>query len=83
MALFPPRLSVLALPILTLMGCTAAGLGNEPSEVHPDGALVAIEDQKRLAQCERMERLLDDRTLTAQQIEAVQAKMNTNGCFVP
>jgi len=47
------------------------------------GALVAIEDQKRLAQCERMERLLDDRTLTAQQIEAVQAKMNTNGCFVP
>jgi hypothetical protein len=83
MAFFPPWLAVLSLPVLTLMGCTAAGLGNEASEVHPDGALVAVEDQKRLAQCERMERLLGDQTLTQQQIEAVRARMDTNGCFVP
>jgi hypothetical protein len=78
MALFSPRLAVLALPVLTLVGCTAMGPGNEA-----DGASVTAEDQKRVAQCERMERLLGDRTLTPQQIEAVRARMNTNGCLVP
>jgi hypothetical protein len=83
MAFFSPRLAVLALPVLTLVGCTAVGPGNEASEVHADGAPVTAEDQKRSAQCERMERLLGDRTLTPQQIEAVRARMNTNGCLVP
>ena len=83
MAFFSTRLAVLALPVLTLVGCTAVGPGNETSEVRADGTPVTAEDQKRAAQCERMERLLDDRTLTPQQIEAVQARINTNGCFVP
>jgi hypothetical protein len=78
MALFSPRLGVLALPVLTLVGCTAVGPGNEADE-----ASVTPEDQTRLAQCERMKRLLGDRTLTPQQIEAVRARMNTNGCLVP
>jgi hypothetical protein len=83
MAFFSPRLAVLALPVLTLVGCTAIGPGNEGSEVRADGTPVTADDQKRLAQCERMERLLGDRTLTPQQIEAVRARMNTNGCPVP
>jgi hypothetical protein len=83
MAFLSPRLAVLALPVLTLVGCTALGPGNESSEVRADGTPVTADDQKRLAQCERMERLLGDRTLTPQQIEAVRARMNTNGCPVP
>jgi hypothetical protein len=83
MAFISPRLAVLALPVLALVGCTTVGPGNEASEVRADGAPVTAEDQKRLAQCERMERLLGDRTLTPQQIEAVRARMNTNGCPVP
>jgi hypothetical protein len=83
MAFFSPRFAALALPLLTLVGCTAVGPGNEASEVHSDGAPVTAEDQKRLAQCERMETLLGDRTLTSQQIEAVRARMKTNGCLVP
>ena len=83
MAFFSTRLAVLALPVLTLVGCTAVGPGNETSEVRADGTPVTAEDQKRAAQCERMERLLGDRTLTPQQIEAVRARMNTNGCPVP
>jgi hypothetical protein len=83
MAFFSPRLAVLALPVLTLVGCTAVGPGNEAYEVHADGAPATAEDQKRVAQCERMERLLGDRTLTSQQIEAVRARMKTNGCPVP
>jgi len=82
MAFFSTRLAVLALPVLTLVGCTAVGPGNETSEVRADGTPVTAEDQKRAAQCERMERLLGDRTLP-QQIEAVRARMNTNGCLVP
>ena len=83
MAFFSTRLAVLALPVLTLVGCAAVGPGNETSEVRADGTPVTAEDQKRAAQCERMERLLGDRTLTPQQIEAVRARMNTNGCLVP
>jgi hypothetical protein len=83
MAFYSTRLAVLALPVLTLVGCTAVGPGNETSEVRADGTPVTAEDQKRAAQCERMERLLGDRTLTPQQIEAVRARMNTNGCLVP
>jgi hypothetical protein len=83
MAFFSPRLAVLALPVLTLVGCTAMGPGNEASEVRADGTPVTADDQKRLAQCERMEHLLGDRTLTPQQIEAVRARMSTNGCPVP
>jgi hypothetical protein len=75
MAFFSPRLAVLVLPVLTLVGCTAVGPGND--------AEVTAEDQKRSDQCERMERLLGDRTLTPQQIEAVRARMNTNGCLAP
>lgn len=72
------RLAVLALPLLTVMGCTAVHPGNEA-----EGVTVTADDQKRLAQCERMERLLGDRTLTPQQTEAVRVRMNTNHCLVP
>jgi hypothetical protein len=32
------------------------------------------------AQCERMDRLLGDQTLSPQQLEAVRATMNIHGC---
>jgi hypothetical protein len=74
MAFFLRRVAVVAVPTLALMGCMATGPGNEAADA------ASAEDQNRMAQCQRMERLLGDRTLTRQQIEAVRARMNTNGC---
>jgi hypothetical protein len=76
MAFTSSRFSVFAVPMLALMGCTAMESVNELSEVHPDGSSTA----ERQAQCERMDRLLGDQTLSSQQLEAVRATMSTHGC---
>jgi hypothetical protein len=59
--------------MLALMGCTMA---YELSDVRAYG----VQPTEQQAQCERMDRLLGDRTLSPQQIEAVRATMNTHGC---
>jgi len=76
MAFTSPRFVRLAIPLLALMGCTAMESVNELSEVHTDGVPTA----EQRAQCERMDRLLSDRTLSAEQVEAVRATMKTHGC---
>jgi hypothetical protein len=73
MAFTPPRFALLAVPMLALMGCA---MEYDLSEVRADGA----ETAEQQAQCERMDRLLDDRTLSSEQLEAVRATMNTHGC---
>jgi hypothetical protein len=70
------RFSLFAAPMLALMGCTAMESVNELSEVRAGGVPTA----EQQAQCERMDRLLSDQTLSSQQLEAVRATMNTHGC---
>jgi hypothetical protein len=60
--------------MLALMGCA---MEYDLSEVRADGP----ETAEQQAQCERMDRLLDDRTLSSEQTEAVRATMNTHGCL--
>jgi hypothetical protein len=71
-----PRFSLFAVPMLALMGCTAMESVNELSQVRADGVPTA----EQRAQCERMDRLLSDQTLSSQQLEAVRATMNTHRC---
>jgi hypothetical protein len=59
--------------MLALMGCA---IEYDLSEVPADGVQAA----EQQAQCERMDRLLGDRTLSSEQPEAVRATMNTHGC---
>ena len=66
-AFTPPRFALFAVPMLVLMGCALE------YDLRADGGQTA----EQPAQCERMDRLLDDRTLSSQQLEAVRATMNT------
>jgi hypothetical protein len=50
------------LVVLALTGCTAMESVNQLSEIRPDGVPTA----EQQAQCERMVRLLSDRTLSSQ-----------------
>jgi hypothetical protein len=74
MAFASPRYALLA--VLALTGCTAMESVNQRSEIRADGVPTA----EQTAQCERMVRLLSDRTLSSQQLEAVRATMSTHGC---
>jgi hypothetical protein len=76
MAFTSPRFVLLAISTLALMGCAAMETMNELSEVRADEVPTA----EQRAQCERMDRLLGDRTLSAEQVDAVRATMNTHGC---
>jgi hypothetical protein len=73
MAFTPPRFALFAVPMLALMGCT---MQYELSEVRAEGVPTA----EQQAQCERMDHMLGDRTLSPQQLEAVRGTMNTHGC---
>ena len=59
--------------MLALMGCA---MEYDLSEVPADG----VQTAEQQAQCERMDRLLGDRALSSEQLEAVRATMNTHGC---
>ena len=72
-AFTPPRFSLFAVAMLALMGCA---MEYDLSEVPADGVQAA----EQQAQCERMDRLLGDQTLSSEQLEAVRATMNTHGC---
>jgi len=72
-AFTPPRFALFAVPMLALMGCAMEyDLSEVPAE--------KVQTAEQQAQCERMDRLLDDRTLSLQQLESVRATMNTHGC---
>jgi hypothetical protein len=73
MAFTAPRFALFAVPMLALMGCA---MEYDLAEVRADG----VEAAEQQAQCERMDRLLGDQTLSSQQLEAVRATMNTHGC---
>jgi hypothetical protein len=68
-----PRYALLAILALPLMGCTMA---YDLTDIRAYG----VQPAEQKAQCERMDRLLGDKTLSPQQIEAVRATMNTHGC---
>jgi hypothetical protein len=68
-----PRYALLAILELPLMGCTMA---YDLADIRAYG----VQPAEQKAQCERMDRLLGDKTLSPQQIEAVRATMNTHGC---
>ena len=70
MTFTPPRFALFAVPMLVLMGCALE------YDLRADGGQTA----EQPAQCERMDRSLDDRTLSSEQLEAVRATMSTHGC---
>jgi hypothetical protein len=70
MTFTPPRLALFAVSMLVLMGCALE------YDLQVDGGQTA----EQPAQCERMDRLLDDRTRSSEQLEAVRATMSTHGC---
>ena len=76
MAFTSLRYALLAIFALALMGCTAMESVNELSQIRADAAPTA----EQQAQCERMDRLLSDPTLSSQQLDAVRATMSTHGC---
>jgi hypothetical protein len=76
MAFTSPRYALLAILALALMGCAAMESVNELSQTRADGVPTAAQQ----VQCERMDRLLGDPTLSSQQLEAVRAAMSTHGC---
>jgi hypothetical protein len=58
-AFTPPRFALFAVPMLALMGCA---MEYDLSEVPADG----VQTVEQQAQCERMDRLLDDREPAAE-----------------
>jgi hypothetical protein len=85
----PPRawkvLPAIAALLLAACDLTTRAPGYETSTMHADGSPVTAEEKaealsRHKSECQRLYGMLGDRSLTAQQIEAIRVSMNAKLC---